>query len=143
MIQDMQLRNFAPGTIAVYVHCAPRYARHFGKSPEALGPDDVLAYLLQLVQERRPSWSYDNQNLHALRFLDNVTLGHDWVLKHIACPKQPKRLPVVLSPDELTRSFAAVGGLEGASRRPRCSIRPSSRGASRPRPAESRSRPTC
>ncbi|HMB02887.1 MAG TPA: site-specific integrase [Isosphaeraceae bacterium] len=112
MIQDMQLRNFAPGTIALYVNCVARFARHFGTSPEHLGPEDVRAYLLQLVQERRPSWSYYNQNLHALRFLYNVTLGRDWVLKHIACPKQPKRLPVVLGPDELTRFFAAIGSLK-------------------------------
>jgi integrase/recombinase XerD len=112
MIQDMQLRTFAPGTVSVYVNCIARFARHFGKSPELLGPEDVRAYLLHLIEQRRPSWSYYNQNLHALRFLFNVTLGRDWVLEHIACPKQPKRLPVVLSPNELTRSFAAIAGLK-------------------------------
>jgi integrase/recombinase XerD len=112
MIQDMQLRNFAPGTVPVYVNCIARFARHFGKSPELLGPEDVRAYLLHLIEQRRPSWSYYNQNLHALRFLFNVTLGRDWVLEHIACPKQPKRLPVVLSPNELTRFFAAIAGLK-------------------------------
>jgi integrase/recombinase XerD len=112
MIQDMQLRNFAPGTVSVYVNCIARFARHFGKSPELLGPEDVRAYLLHLIEQRRPSWSYYNQNLHALRFLFNVTLGRDWVLEHIACPKQPKRLPVVLSPNELTRFFAAIAGLK-------------------------------
>jgi integrase/recombinase XerD len=112
MIQDMQLRTFAPGTVSVYVNCIARFARHFGKSPELLGPEDVRAYLLHLIEQRRPSWSYYNQNLHALRFLFNVTLGRDWVLEHIACPKQPKRLPVVLSPNELTRFFAAIAGLK-------------------------------
>jgi integrase/recombinase XerD len=112
MIQDMQLRTFAPGTVSVYVNCIARFARHFGKSPELLGPEDVRAYLLHLIEQRRPSWSYYNQNLHALRFLFNVTLGRKWVLEHIACPKQPKRLPVVLSPDELTRFFAAIASLK-------------------------------
>jgi integrase/recombinase XerD len=112
MIQDMELRNFAPGTIAVYVSCVARFARHLGKSPALLGPEDVRAYLLHLVHQRRASWSYSNQNLQALRFLYNITLGRDCVLKHIACPKRPKRLPVVLSPQELTRFFAAVGGLK-------------------------------
>ena len=111
MIDDMQLRNFAPGTITVYVNSVARFALHFGTSPDLLGPEDVRAYLLHLVQQRRISWSYYNQNLQALRFLYNVTLGRDWVLQHIACPKQPKRLPVVLSPDELTRFFAAIGSL--------------------------------
>jgi site-specific recombinase XerD len=112
MTQDMQLRNFAPGTLSVYVNCVARFARHFGKSPELLGPDDVRAYLLHLIEQRRSSWSYYNQNLQALRFLYNVTLGRDWVLKHIACPKRPRRLPVVLGPDELCRLFAAVGSLK-------------------------------
>ena len=40
--------------------------------------------------------------------LYKVTLGRDWALESIACPKQPKRLPVVLSPDEVARFFAAV-----------------------------------
>ena len=112
MIQDMQLRNFAPGTIAVYVNCVARFARHFGKSPELLGPEDVRAYLLQLIEQRRPSWSYYSQNVQALRFLYKVTLGRDWALAHIAYPKQPKRLPVVLSPDEVARFFAAIDRLK-------------------------------
>ena len=82
MIDDMQLRNFAPGTITVYVNSVARFAQHFGKSPEFLGPEDVRAYLLHLIQERRVSWSYYNQNLQALRFLYNTTLDRDWVLQH-------------------------------------------------------------
>ena len=69
MIQDMQLRNFAPRTIIVYVNCVVRFARHFGRSPEILGPDDVRAYLLDMIEQRRQSWAYYNLNLQALRFL--------------------------------------------------------------------------
>jgi site-specific recombinase XerD len=112
MIDDMRLRNFAPGTVSVYVNCVARFARHFGKSPELLGPEDVRAYLLHLIEQRRPSWSYYNQIVQALRFLYKVTLGRDWALEYIAYPKQPKRLPVVLSPTEVTRFFAAVGRLK-------------------------------
>jgi integrase/recombinase XerD len=112
MIQDMQLRNFAPGTLSVYVNCVARFARHFARSPELLGPDEVRTYLLHLIEQRRSSWSYYNQNLQALRFLYNVTLGRDWVLKHLVCPKRPKRLPVVLSGEELVRFFTAIDGLK-------------------------------
>ena len=65
-----------------------------------------------MIEQRRSSWSYYNQNLQALRFLYNVTLGRDWVLKHIVCPKRPKRLPVVLSGEELVRFFAAISSLK-------------------------------
>jgi integrase/recombinase XerD len=112
MIQDMQLRNFAPGTVAGYVNCVARFAKHFGRSPEALTAEDVRAYLLHLIEQRHVSWSYYNLHLQALRFLYNVTLGRPAVLGHVACPRQPKRLPVVLSPDELTRFFAAIASLK-------------------------------
>jgi integrase/recombinase XerD len=112
MIEDMSLRNFTPGTITVYVNCVARFAQHFHTSPDRLGPEEVRAYLIHLVQERRASWSYYNQNLQALRFLYNNTLGRDWVLQHIACPKRPKRLPVVLSADELVRFFAVINSLK-------------------------------
>src|SRR5260370_32663477 len=75
MIEDMQLRNFAPGTVSVYVNCVARFARHFGKSPELLGPEDVRAYLLHFIEQRRPSWSYYNHIVHALHFLSKVTLS--------------------------------------------------------------------
>jgi site-specific recombinase XerD len=108
MTQDMRLRNFAPGSVNAYVDCVARFARHFGKSPDSLGPQDVRAFLLHLIEQRRVSWSYYNLHLQALRFLYNITLGRPAALEHLVCPRQPKRLPVVLSPDELARFFAAV-----------------------------------
>ena len=112
MIEDMRLRNLSPRTIEAYAMRVGAFARHFGRSPAALGPDDVRAYLLHLIGQRRSSWSYYNQHLQAFRFLYNVTLGRDWVLKHLVCPKRPKRLPVVLSGEELVRFFAAIDGLK-------------------------------
>ena len=53
MIEDMKLRNFSPHTIEAYVERVAAFAKHFGKSPEHLGPADVRAYLLFLVQEKR------------------------------------------------------------------------------------------
>src|SRR3982750_693565 len=97
MIEDMRLRNFAPRTIQVYVERVVTFAKHFGKSPDRLGAADVRAYLLFLINEKHASWSYYNQALAALRFLYRVTLGKKWVLDGIVCPKQQKKLPVVLS----------------------------------------------
>jgi hypothetical protein len=58
MIEDMQLRNFAPRTITVYVNCVARFARHFGRSPELLGPDNVRIYLLHMIERRRQSCTW-------------------------------------------------------------------------------------
>jgi integrase/recombinase XerD len=112
MIEDMRLRNFAPRTIHVYVERVAAFAKHFGKSPDRLGPADVRAYLLYLVNQKHASWSYYNQALAALRLLYRVTLGKPWVLHGIVCPKQPKKLPVVLSPAEIAQFFEAIPNLK-------------------------------
>ena len=69
MIEDMTLRNFTPGTIQAYVAQVAAFARHFGRSPELLDADQVRAYLLSLLQQKRVSWSSYNQALCALRFV--------------------------------------------------------------------------
>jgi site-specific recombinase XerD len=112
MIEDLKLRNLAPRTIQSYVSRVAAFARHFGRSPEDLGRDEVRSYLLHLVQERHVCWSTYNQTVAGLRFLYEVTLGREGVLVRIACPKQPKKLPVVLSLEEVARLFAAVVGLK-------------------------------
>ena len=112
MIDDMQLRNLAPRTIKAYVSRVGTFARHFGRSPEALGSDDVRAYLLYLVQEKHASWTVYNQTVAALKFLYEVTLERPGVLQRIRCPKQPKKLPIVLSTDETARFFAAILGVK-------------------------------
>ncbi len=58
MIDDMTLRNFTKATIEAYVRCVARFARHFRSSPDLLGPEQVRAYLLHLLQERHVSLSY-------------------------------------------------------------------------------------
>ena len=112
MIEDMKLKNLSTKTIDAYVSRVSAFARHFGRSPQDLGRDDVRAYLLHLIQKKKVSWSVYNQTLAALRFLYEVTLGRKDVLERIPFPKQPKRLPVVLSLDEVTRFFAAVVGIK-------------------------------
>jgi site-specific recombinase XerD len=112
MIEDLKLRNLAPRTIEIYVRRVAAFAAHFGKSPKLLGPTEIRSYLVHLVHETPVSWSHYNQTVAALRFLYQVTLGRDAAMPRIACPKQPKKLPVVLSLEEVTRFFAAVPGVK-------------------------------
>jgi integrase len=112
MIEDMKRRNYAPRTIKIYVARVATFAQHFGKSPQHLGAADVRAYLLFLVQEKHASWSYYGQAMAALKFLYRTTLGKKWVVDDVVCPKQQKRLPVVLSPDEVTQFFEAIPSLK-------------------------------
>jgi integrase/recombinase XerD len=112
MIEDMVLRNLSPLTIRIYVDCVAHFARHFGTSPEHLGPEHIRAYLLYLARDRKASWSYFNQTRCALRFLYGTTLDRPWVDDGVVCPRVPKKLPVVLSPEEVAQFFAAVDNLK-------------------------------
>ena len=103
MIEDMKLRNLSPRTIEAYVMRAAGFARHFGRSPAALGREEVRSYLLHLVQEKKVSWSVYNQTVAALKFLYEVTLNREGMMVRVRCPKQPKTLPTVLSLDETAR----------------------------------------
>ena len=108
MTEDMRMRNFSPHTVRVYLERVTSFAEHFGRSPERIGKADLRAYLLHLVQERHVSWSYYNQARCALQFLYRVTLGRDWVVDDVVCPEQPRKLPVVLSLEEVARSLEAI-----------------------------------
>ena len=73
-LDDLRLRNYSPRTIQTYVRAVILFARHFGRSPAQLGPEQIRSYQLHLVQEKHASWSAFNQVVCALRFLYRVTL---------------------------------------------------------------------
>lgn len=108
-IDDLRLRNYAARTIDTYVSRVASFAKHFGRSPELLGPEEVRAFQLHLL-ERRLSWSSFNQAVCALRFLYGITLGRPEQLPMIPFGKRPKTLPSVLSPAEVLRLLEAASG---------------------------------
>ena len=59
-VEDLTLRNYARRTIETYTRHVACFARHFGRSPEVLGPEEIRRYQLYLVQEKRASWSSFN-----------------------------------------------------------------------------------
>jgi site-specific recombinase XerD len=108
MIEDMQLRNLSPHTIEAYVRAVAAFAGHYRLSPQQLSGEQVRQYLLHLVQEKRASWSRYNQARCALQFLYGITLGRDERFEKLPCARVPKRLPTVLSADEVRRLFDVV-----------------------------------
>jgi site-specific recombinase XerD len=108
MITDLRIRNYSPRTIECYVSCVAAFARHFGISPAALGPEHIRTYQLFLLETKHASWSAFNQTVCALRFLYGTTLRQPATIELIPFPRQPKQLPVVLSREELARFFAAI-----------------------------------
>jgi integrase/recombinase XerD len=98
MTEDMQVRNLSPHTQASYIQQVSLFARHFGKSPEVLGSEEIRAYQVYLTNERKLASSSILIAVSALRFLYKVTLHRNWTLEDIIpAPKKPQKLPVVLT----------------------------------------------
>lgn len=112
MIEDMQIRNLSPRTIECYVYHVACFAKHFGRSPEQLGLEQVRQYQVYLVQRKKASWCRFNQAVCALRFLYRITLPRPWPVSMIPFPKRPKQLPVVLSPAEAQQLLACAKPLK-------------------------------
>ncbi len=108
MVEDMRLRNFSPHTEAAYVRAVAGFARHFDKSPEQLTGEDARQYLLHLIQNQKASVSLYNITRCALQFFYGITLGRDERFDRLPCARERKRLPAVLSKDELQRFFAVI-----------------------------------
>lgn len=112
MVEDMQIRNLAVSTQKQYVHHVAAFARHFGRSPAVLGPEHVRAWQLRLIRDRGLSSSTLNVTVCALRFLYGTTLEKDWSVPRIPCAKREKKLPVVLTPEEVHRVLAVLTNLK-------------------------------
>jgi len=109
MIEDMQVRNLALNTQRSYLEQVSRFARHFHKSPEQLGPEDIRAYQIYLTNEKNLAPSSVIIAVAALRFVYKVSLKKNWHFEEvIPAPKMPQKLPVVLSPEEVLRFLESI-----------------------------------
>jgi integrase/recombinase XerD len=107
MIEDMTVRNLSPATQRSYLNAVSKFSRYFGRSPDRLGLEDVRAFQVHLVAIGT-SWPALNQIVCALRFFYGVTLGHTVVPERISYAREPRKLPVVLSAEEVARFLEAI-----------------------------------
>ena len=105
MIDDMAVRDLSPATQQSYIWTVARFSWFFRKSPDQLGVEEVRAYQLELIR-RGLSSAHINQVSAALRFVFGVTLGRPEAVERIVIAKMPKRLPIVLSREEVARLLA-------------------------------------
>jgi site-specific recombinase XerD len=111
MAEDLRIRNYSPRTVECYVSMMARFAREFAKPPGQLGPAEIRAFQVRLI-EKKVSWTQFNQAVCALRFFYRVTLPRDFAVEHIPFAKRKKPLPTVLSVDEVRRLLGAPMNLK-------------------------------
>lgn len=112
MIEEMRLRDYSERTIAAYVSAVYRLAAFYHRSPDQLGREEIRAFLVDLVEEKQVAWSYYKQVLAALRYFYRYVLRRGDVVEDIRGPRAEKRLPVVLSVEEVARFFQAIPSLK-------------------------------
>jgi integrase/recombinase XerD len=111
MIEDMTIRKFAPKTQHDYVRRVKDFAAFVGRSPDTASFEDVRRYLLHLAASGVGVPTL-NQSVATLRFFFRVTLKRSDIIEHTAFIHEPRKLPVVLSPEEVARLLDAAPGLK-------------------------------
>src|ERR1700719_274715 len=111
MIEDMTIRKFASKTQHDYVQRVKHFAAFLRRSPDTASFEDVRRYQLHLAA-RGAGVPTLNQSVSTLRFFFNVTLGRADIVNHTQFIHVPRKLPVVLSPEEVARFLDAAPGLK-------------------------------
>src|ERR1017187_8860507 len=97
MLEDLHIRNYAPSTVACYIRAVAAFAKHFRKSPDQLGPEEIRQYQLFLLNEKKVKLSTYIQAVAALRFFYRNTLNRKIDPERLPLPRYETKLPVILS----------------------------------------------
>ena len=101
MLEDLQIRNYSPTTVRIYLHCIHAFARHFRRPPDQLGSEHIRQYQLFLVKEKQVSLPTYIQVVCALRFFYTHTLHRKVAIERIPFPRRAQKLPLILSRAEV------------------------------------------
>jgi site-specific recombinase XerD len=108
MIEDMQLRGLAERTQEAYVAAVRQLAEHYGKSPDQISDEELRQYFLYLINEKKASSSAITIALCAIKFLYEQTLRQEWPTLALVRPPRERKLPVVLSREEVHRILGCL-----------------------------------
>jgi site-specific recombinase XerD len=111
MIEDMSVRHFASKTQHDYIRAVVNLARFIGRSPDTATNEDLRCFQLHLT-ENGTGTSLINSTVSALRFFFTVTLDRTDAARHLTVVHEPRKLPVVLSPEEVARLLEAAPGVK-------------------------------
>ena len=101
MLEDLQLAGYSPKTIKSYIYTVWDLTRHYHRSPDLLTDEEVRQFFLHLINERKLSKSSITVYLCGIKYFFNTTLKKKLVILDIVKPRPTKKLPVVLSQEEV------------------------------------------
>ncbi len=111
MLEELERRNYSAGTTRRYVRFVERFSQHFGKSPDKLGPDHLRSYQAYLLRERKLCPGTVENHVAALRFFFVRTLHRHQFREYLPYPKSPRKLPNILSQEEVSCLINASSNL--------------------------------
>jgi site-specific recombinase XerD len=111
MLEDLRIRNYAPSTVECYIRSVAEFAKHFNKPPDRLGPEEIRKWQLFLLNEKRVKLSTYIQAVCGLRFFYRNTLNRKIEIDRIPLPRYEKKLPVILSKEEVKALLTAPRNL--------------------------------
>src|SRR5437870_5650458 len=109
MLEELQRRNYSAITTRNYLRVVNDFAKHFGKSPDKLGPNELRTYQVYLLRERKLTPGTAVNCVAALRFFFVKTLKRHQFREFLPYPKDRRRLPTVLSREEVSLLINAAG----------------------------------
>jgi len=111
MLEELQRRNYSESTTRIYLRSLEHFARHFGKPPDQLGPEELRQYQAYLLQEKEIAPHSAKVCVAALRFFYLKTLKRRDMYLDLPYPKVPRILPVVLSQEEVANLIDSATNL--------------------------------
>jgi len=109
MIEDMNIRGLCAKTQQGHIRCVKHFASFLGRSPDTATPEDLRAYQLQMTKDLVSATTF-NVRIISLRFFFGVTCGREEMKRYMQFHRQPRKLPVVLSVEEVAKLLASVPG---------------------------------
>jgi site-specific recombinase XerD len=111
--RELKIRNYSSKTIKTYLSCIRTFADFLlPKSPREVGEQEIRAYLIDQIEVKKLSAASVSQTLNALRFLYVEVYRQPFVLEHFQRPKKARKLPAVLSLEEVRRILESLGNLK-------------------------------
>ena len=111
MLEELQRRNYSQTTVKGYLKIVASFAKHFHCSPDQLGPEQIRAYQLYLITERKLNARTVGHHTAALRFFFCKTLKRNYPVEEVPYPKALRRLPVILTQEEAVRLIDCASNL--------------------------------